>query len=108
MTPPPLRSVLFVAGSDVHGLEGALDHGADALIVDLEEPQTPMTAAVRVRARELVASFLEDLPAEHPIRQCNRCTRRNTRFFHEEQVDGEQPYPPRCPDACAAITQLGC
>jgi len=70
MTSRPLRSVLFVAGSDVHGLERALDHGADGLIVDLEEPQTPMTPAVRERARALVSSFLDDLPAEHPTIFC--------------------------------------
>jgi len=70
MTPPPLRSVLFVAGSDVHGLERALDHGADALIIDLEEPQTPMTEAVRVHARALVAGFLDDVPEPHPILFC--------------------------------------
>ena len=58
----PLRSVLFVAGSDEVGLGRALDHGADALILDLEEPQMPMTDKVRVRARELVAAFLESAP----------------------------------------------
>jgi citrate lyase subunit beta/citryl-CoA lyase len=59
---PPLRSVLFVAGSDEAGLAGALDTGADALILDLEEPQMPMTDAVRERARALVANFLAGLP----------------------------------------------
>ena len=59
----PLRSVLFVAGSDEAGLAAALDHGADGLIVDLEEPQLPMTPAVRERARRLVAEFLDAVPA---------------------------------------------
>jgi citrate lyase subunit beta/citryl-CoA lyase len=66
----PLRSVLFVAGSDEAGLAAALGHGADALIVDLEEPQMPMTEAVRVRARGLVSEFLDGLPAEHPMVFC--------------------------------------
>jgi citrate lyase subunit beta/citryl-CoA lyase len=63
----PLRSVLFVAGSDEAGLGRALDTGADALILDLEEPQMPMTEAVRVRARGFVSDFLDALPAQHPM-----------------------------------------
>jgi citrate lyase subunit beta/citryl-CoA lyase len=59
----PLRSVLFVAGSDEAGLAAALDHGADGLIVDLEEPQLPMTPAVRERARALVSAFLDAVPS---------------------------------------------
>jgi citrate lyase subunit beta/citryl-CoA lyase len=66
-TPRPLRSVLFVAGSDEAGLGRALSTGADALILDLEEPQMPMTAAVRERARRLVSQFLDDLPGSHPM-----------------------------------------
>ncbi len=60
---PPLRSVLFAAGSDLDDLVRAYGSGADALIVDLEEPQTPMTEQVRVRARSIVAEFLDGLPA---------------------------------------------
>jgi citrate lyase subunit beta / citryl-CoA lyase len=67
---PPLRSVLFVAGSDEAGLSKALDHGADALIVDLEEPQMPMTEAVRVDARRLVSDFLDAVPAGGPTIFC--------------------------------------
>jgi citrate lyase subunit beta / citryl-CoA lyase len=71
---PPVRSVLFVAGSDEAGLAGALATGADALILDLEEPQMPMTEAVRERARALVASFLDDAPpsdgARRPLLFC--------------------------------------
>jgi citrate lyase subunit beta/citryl-CoA lyase len=59
---PPLRSVLFVAGTDEAGLAGAMATGADALILDLEEPQTPMTEALRDRARTLVAEFVDGLP----------------------------------------------
>ncbi|MCU1376116.1 MAG: hypothetical protein JWO68_3402 [Actinomycetia bacterium] len=69
-TPRPLRSVLFVGGSDEAGLAKALDHGADALILDLEEPQMPMTEAVRVHARSLVSDFLDGLPAVHPMVFC--------------------------------------
>lgn len=59
---PPLRSVLFAAGSDAGDLAKALASGADALIVDLEEPQTPMTPAVRDHARAIVAEFLDGCP----------------------------------------------
>ena len=67
---PPLRSVLFIAGTDAHGLERAFDHGADALIIDLEEPQMPMNEKVRQQGRELVSTFLDDAPAERPVLFC--------------------------------------
>ncbi|MCU1367307.1 MAG: hypothetical protein JWN39_2946 [Ilumatobacteraceae bacterium] len=72
---PPLRSVLFAAGSDLDDLVTAYDSGADALIVDLEEPQTPMTEQVRTRARAIVAEFLDGCPAagtdrERPMLFC--------------------------------------
>jgi citrate lyase subunit beta/citryl-CoA lyase len=59
---PPLRSVLFAAGSDASELRSFLSSGADALIVDLEEPQTPMNDGVRLIARRNVAEFLDGLP----------------------------------------------
>ena len=73
---PPVRSALFVAGSDEAGLEDALTAGADMLILDLEEPQTPMTEAVRARARALVDAFLDRLepastePGRRPLLFC--------------------------------------
>jgi citrate lyase subunit beta/citryl-CoA lyase len=71
---PPLRSVLFVPGSEEGRLASALDKGADALILDLEEPQTPMTERVRERARRLVAELLDSLPpadgARRPLLFC--------------------------------------
>jgi citrate lyase subunit beta/citryl-CoA lyase len=72
---PPLRSVLFVAGSDGDAMAAALDSGADALIIDLEEPQTPMTAAVRAKARALVRDFLDGVaaaaaPSARPLLFC--------------------------------------
>jgi citrate lyase subunit beta/citryl-CoA lyase len=57
--------VLFVAGSDAVDIEAAATSGADALILDLEEPQMPMTEAVREHARANVAAFLDrQAPAE--------------------------------------------
>jgi citrate lyase subunit beta/citryl-CoA lyase len=66
---PPLRSVLFVPGSDEAALASAASTGADALILDLEEPQTPMTGSVRERARALVAALLDELPPADPRRR---------------------------------------
>lgn len=60
----PLRSVLFVAGSDERSVADAANTGADAVVFDLEEPETPMTEAVRHRAHELVGSFLASQPGE--------------------------------------------
>lgn len=56
----PLRSVLFVPGSEADELDAALDSGADALVIDLEEPRTPFTDTDRVAARSLVRRFLGD------------------------------------------------
>lgn len=58
----PLRSVLFVAGSDPDEIDKGLNSGADAVIIDLEEPRTPFTEAQRVEARALVSSVLERAP----------------------------------------------
>jgi citrate lyase subunit beta/citryl-CoA lyase len=61
---PPLRSALFVAGSDPDEIEAGLQSGADALIIDLEEPRTPFTESQREKARALVSSVLERAPAD--------------------------------------------
>jgi citrate lyase subunit beta/citryl-CoA lyase len=55
----PLRSVLFIPGSDEKAVSAAPDTGADAVVLDMEEPETPMTEAVRERAHQVVGSFLE-------------------------------------------------
>lgn len=59
----PLRTVLFVPGSDEVALKAAPGHGADAVVIDLEEPRTPFPESEREVARRLVAEFLAD--AEH-------------------------------------------
>ena len=58
----PLRSVLFVAGSDPDELASAAGQGADAIVIDIEEPRTPFPESERERARALVRSFLETAP----------------------------------------------
>lgn len=55
---PPMRSLLFVPGSNAKAVERAARSGADGVVLDLEEPETPMTEAVRVRAHEVAGSFL--------------------------------------------------
>jgi len=51
----PLRSLLFVPGDSERKLAGALNHGADALILDLEDSVAP---ARKVAARQRVADYL--------------------------------------------------
>lgn len=55
---PPLRSLLFVPGSNAEAVERASTSGADGVVLDMEEPETPMTEAVRARAHEVVGTFL--------------------------------------------------
>ena len=65
---PPLRSLLFVPGSNAAAVERAAASGADGVVLDLEEPETPMTEAVRARAHEVTGRFLRgrDAGAEGP------------------------------------------
>lgn len=58
-TAPPIRSLLFVPGSDSDQLAVADTLGADALVLDIEEPRTPFPEAERVRTRREVGAFLE-------------------------------------------------
>jgi hypothetical protein len=37
----PIRSLLFVPGTDEERLYRSVEHGADAVMIDLEEPRTP-------------------------------------------------------------------
>jgi citrate lyase subunit beta/citryl-CoA lyase len=62
----PLRSLLFVPGDSESKLAGAARHGADALILDLEDSVAP---ARKTAAREQVARYLRD-PARAPGRRC--------------------------------------
>jgi citrate lyase subunit beta/citryl-CoA lyase len=53
-----LRSLLFVPGDDRRKLDKALESGADALIVDLEDSVSPAAKQV---ARDVASGFLEDV-----------------------------------------------
>jgi citrate lyase subunit beta / citryl-CoA lyase len=59
----PMRTFLFVAGSDEDEVKHASDHGADAVVVDLEEPRTPYPEDERERTRRAIRSFFDGLPA---------------------------------------------
>jgi citrate lyase subunit beta/citryl-CoA lyase len=55
----PIRTLLFVPGSDEEGVHGSVDHGADAVVIDLEEPRTPFPEPERDRARAELRAFLD-------------------------------------------------
>lgn len=55
----PIRTLLFVPGSDEARLDRSAEHGADAVMIDLEEPRTPFPEVERERTREKVRAFLE-------------------------------------------------
>ncbi len=61
----PLRTVLFVPGSERDQVDKSPSHGADAVVLDLEEPRTPCSEADRDRARGVVSEFLTRLPDDH-------------------------------------------
>ncbi|HLG85876.1 MAG TPA: aldolase/citrate lyase family protein [Alphaproteobacteria bacterium] len=54
----PLRTVLFCAGSEEADIVAGWNSGADSIVIDLEEPCTPISEAIRENARALVKSFL--------------------------------------------------
>lgn len=55
----PIRTLLFVPGTDAERLERSTGHGADAVMVDLEEPTTPFPEVERDKARATVRAFLD-------------------------------------------------
>lgn len=61
-TSPPLRTALFIAGSDETELAAAADHGADAVVIDIEEPRTPFPEPEREKTRAMVGEFLRSAP----------------------------------------------
>jgi citrate lyase subunit beta / citryl-CoA lyase len=59
----PIRTLLFVPGTDEERLYRSVEHGADAVMIDLEEPRTPFPEAARDEARAVVRAFLDSDPA---------------------------------------------
>lgn len=58
----PLRSVLFCPGDNEEAVRKAYAAGADAIMIDLEEPRTPFTEPQRQAARQNVANILASFP----------------------------------------------
>lgn len=58
----PVRTALFIAGSEEKEVHASHTHGADLVILDIEEPRTPYTDADRERTRKIVGEFLANAP----------------------------------------------
>jgi citrate lyase subunit beta / citryl-CoA lyase len=63
----PIRTLLFCAGDDEAGLQTGYDSGADAIVIDLEEPRTPFPEARRERARAMVREFVSSKGDGPPV-----------------------------------------
>jgi citrate lyase subunit beta/citryl-CoA lyase len=62
----PIRSVLWAAGHDREGMRAALGAGADAVVIDLEEPRMPFPETERAAARQVVRETLESRNLDEP------------------------------------------
>jgi citrate lyase subunit beta/citryl-CoA lyase len=63
----PLRTVLFCAGDQPADIARGFASGADSIVIDLEEPCTPFTEAMREQARGEVRAFLDAAPSSGPV-----------------------------------------
>jgi citrate lyase subunit beta/citryl-CoA lyase len=57
---PPLRSVLFVPGSDHDRVAEAAGYRADAVLIDLEEPRTPYPESEREHTRSRIRRWFDE------------------------------------------------
>jgi citrate lyase subunit beta / citryl-CoA lyase len=55
----PLRSLVFAPGDDAEALAATAASGADAMVVDLEEPRTPYSEPDRERGRAVAREFFD-------------------------------------------------
>lgn len=55
----PIRTLLFVAGSEEEEVYRAAGHGADAVVLDLEEPRTPFPEPEREETRKMIRDFFD-------------------------------------------------
>ena len=62
----PIRTLLFCAGSEEKDIREGFASGAEALVIALEEPRTPISAPQREDARKLVSSIIAGLPPTGP------------------------------------------
>lgn len=59
----PIRTLLFVPGTEEERLHRSAGHGSDAVMIDLEEPRTPFPEGEREQARAVVRAFLDSRDA---------------------------------------------
>jgi len=55
----PIRTLLFVPGSEEEEVQRAAGHGADAIVIDLEEPRTPYPEHEREATRLRMRTFFD-------------------------------------------------
>ena len=55
----PIRTLLFVGGSEQDAVYRAAGHGADAVVLDLEEPRTPFPEPEREKTRKMIREFFD-------------------------------------------------
>jgi citrate lyase subunit beta/citryl-CoA lyase len=55
----PIRTLLFVAGSEPDEVLRSAGHGADAIVIDLEEPRTPYPEHEREATRQWMRTFFD-------------------------------------------------
>jgi citrate lyase subunit beta/citryl-CoA lyase len=55
----PIRTILFVPGSEQEEVLRAAGHGADAIVFDLEEPRTPYPESEREATRQRMRTFFD-------------------------------------------------
>lgn len=55
----PIRTIVFVPGSEEEEVHRAAGYGADAVVFDLEEPRTPFPESARERARAGLRAFFD-------------------------------------------------
>ena len=60
----PIRTILFVAGSEEDEVLAAAGHGADAIVIDLEEPRTPYSEREREATRQRMRAFFDGPAAQ--------------------------------------------
>jgi len=60
----PIRTLLFVAGSEQEEVLRAPGHGADAIVIDLEEPRTPYPESERAATRQRMRIFFDGTAGE--------------------------------------------
>jgi citrate lyase subunit beta / citryl-CoA lyase len=63
----PIRTLLFCAGDNEDVLDRGWSSGADAMVIDLEEPRTPFPEPARVEARSLVGRWLGARSGNGPV-----------------------------------------